>query len=332
MTILKSTQRLHSQHGVALLTILIMVVLATILAASILKRQQASLDETRILLRQDQALMYAQSAEYFFAELLKQDQQDNQIDDLTESWAKPLPVFPVEDGFVSGQITDENAKFNLNSLLTDPNLQDTAAKQLFQAMLKRLNLDPELVEAVIDWQDANQETAGAMGAENSFYQGLQAGYLAPNQMFTSIEQLQLVRGFAGEPFQKLKPYITALPKRNTKININTADAFILSCLDESLEPMIISNALQQMRNNLQSFSNVSELWQLAPFSNVNMAKRDAFTNLLSVQSSFFTANITVNLSERERTMRSWLYRENKVVQSYQRSWVLSSQAQQSATQ
>lgn len=54
-----------SQSGVALLTILIMVVLATILAVSILRYQNANLEETKLLLRQDQALQYAWSAEYF---------------------------------------------------------------------------------------------------------------------------------------------------------------------------------------------------------------------------------------------------------------------------
>ena len=95
-----------SQSGVALLTILIMVVLATILAVSILRYQNANLEETKLLLRQDQALQYAWSAEYFFSELLIQDAKDNTTDSLNESWAQPFPPFPVEDGVVTGQLHD----------------------------------------------------------------------------------------------------------------------------------------------------------------------------------------------------------------------------------
>ncbi|GAA5006310.1 type II secretion system minor pseudopilin GspK [Acinetobacter puyangensis] len=317
-----SQQISSQQKGVALLTILIMVVLATILAASILKHQQANLDETRMLLRQDQALLYAQSAEYFFSELLVQDAKDNKTDNLNENWAKPFPVFPVEDGFVSGDLTDENSKFNLNALLSKDGTVNPTARAFFQAMLQRLSLDANLVEAVIDWQDADDETIGAMGAENSYYQGVQQDYLAPNQMFSSIEQLQLVRGFAGEPYQKLKPYITALPQHETKININTASAFVLSCLNEQLNPLAVASTLQQMRENMQPFENFSSIWQVAPFSAVEEGQRNQFADLFDVKSSFFTANITVNLSERQRSLRSWLYRHDSTVQSYQRSWLV----------
>lgn len=56
----------QSQHGVALLTILVMVALATILAATIAKRQSNTAENTGYLMRQDQSLLYAKSAEAFF--------------------------------------------------------------------------------------------------------------------------------------------------------------------------------------------------------------------------------------------------------------------------
>ena len=322
---MKKAPKYPQQKGVALLTILIMVVLATILAVSIIGQQKASLDETRLLLRQDQALMYAQSAEYFLSELLVQDAKDNERDNLSEAWAKPMPIFPVEDGFVSGELIDEHSKFNLNSVLKTDGTVNEPAKKFFQNMLKRLQLDENLVDAVIDWQDHDEETVGAMGAENSFYQGVQQGYLAPNQMFNTIEQLQLVRGFAGEPYQKLKPYITALPKRDTKINVNTSSAFILSCLHEQLQTLAVEDALKQQRENLQNFANFSEVWNVAPFSGVEAGQRTAFSDVFDVKSAFFSSNVTVSLSERQRNMRSWLYRSGDKVQSYERSWVIGGQ-------
>ncbi len=308
------------QQGVALLTILIMVVLATILAMSILKHQQANLDETKLMLRQDQALMYAQSAEYFLSELLIQDAKDNQLDNLNESWAKPMPIFPVEDGFVSGRVIDENSRFNLNTLLNERGEKNEAAILFFQNMLKRLELDPEMVEAIIDWQDNDQETVGAMGAENNYYQGLEQGYLSPNQMFSSVEQLQMVRGFAGEAYQKLKPYITVLPTRNSKMNINTVDGFVLTCLNDQLNQMMVDDVVLRMRNNMETFDNFAAIWDVSPFSNVEQEQQSVFSSLFDTKSAFFMAEITVNLSERERSMRSWLYRQGSTVQSYQRSW------------
>lgn len=315
--------RISAQRGVALLTILIMVALASVLAVSILKRQQDTLDETAMMLRQDQALLYAQSAEYFFSALLTQDGKDNQIDHLNEGWAKPFPLLPVEDGVVSGQLTDENSKFNLNTLLTADGQKNPAAVSFFQNMLQKQNLDPNLVDAVIDWQDKDNETVGAMGAENSFYQGLEQGYLAPNAMFTSVQQLQMVRGFAGDAYMRLKPYITALPTHDSKININTTSGFLLSCLSPKLDAVAAQQQLQKMRQNMQNFTSFNDLWQSSPFSSVEAGERNKFANLFGVQSSYFTANITVTLSERQRTLRSSLYRRGSAVQSYQRSWVLT---------
>jgi len=109
----KSTQRLgsiiKSQQGIALITILMLVALATILAATIAKRQMYTSENTAYLMRQNQALLYAKSAEVFFAELLQDDAENaGQVDHLQENWAKPMPPFPVEDGYVSGVLQDES--------------------------------------------------------------------------------------------------------------------------------------------------------------------------------------------------------------------------------
>lgn len=311
---------MKQQQGVALLTILIMVVLATILAGSLLRQQQNQREQTAMLLRQDQAYLYAQSAEYFLAALLAQDGKDNAVDNPAEMWAKPMPAFPVEDGVVTGELSAEEGKFNLNQLLNKDGSINPAAKRLFQNMLKRLNLDENLVDAVIDWQDADQDTVSATGAENSYYQGLREGYLAPNQRFTSVEQLQQVRGFAGTPYQLLKPYITVLPTSQSKININLASPFLLSCLDEQLALLPVQNALKQRQQEMQYFDKVDELWQIAPFSAVDAGQRGQWQSLLDVQSHFFLAKIEVNLSGRHRYLSSWLYRDKDTVQTYQRSW------------
>ena len=111
---------MKQQQGIALITILVMVALATILAATIAKRQANTADNTAYLMRQNQSLLYAKSAEAFFSELLVDDANNaGAVDSLQENWAKPMPTFPVEDGFVSGTLQDESGKFNLNSLVND---------------------------------------------------------------------------------------------------------------------------------------------------------------------------------------------------------------------
>ena len=143
-----------SQRGIALLTILVMVALATILAATIAKRQTNTSENTGYLMRQDQSLLYAKSAEAFFSELLIQDSDNGgNIDHLQENWAKPMPAFPVEDGFISGRLLDESGKFNLNNLLKADGSVDDSARRWFEKLLQRVGLPAELSQAVIDWQD-----------------------------------------------------------------------------------------------------------------------------------------------------------------------------------
>ena len=64
--VIHNTVSYKHQQGVALLTILIMVALATILAASIAKHQNNTMENTAYLIRQNQSLLYAKSAEAFF--------------------------------------------------------------------------------------------------------------------------------------------------------------------------------------------------------------------------------------------------------------------------
>lgn len=309
-----------SQRGVALLTILVMVALATILAATIAKRQTNTAENTGYLMRQDQSLLYAKSAEAFFSELLIQDSDNgSSIDHLQENWAKPMPPFPVEDGSVSGKLLDESGKFNLNNLVkADGNQVDDSARRWFEKLLQRVGLPAELSQAVIDWQDTNDEVTGAMGAESSYYQGLDPAYLTPNTKFHSIEELKLVRGFEGKNYDLIKPYVTALPEQ-TKVNINTAPALLLASIDPKVDVKAIEQQLKVKETELTHFNNVDDLWKLSAFSGIDEQSKTDAASLLDSKSNYFTAQIEVVLSERKRQFTSLMMRKDKQVIVYSRS-------------
>ena len=67
---------MKQQRGIALLTILMMVALATIVAAGIAKQQANTSENTAYVMRQNQSMLYAKSAEAFFAELLVNDAEN----------------------------------------------------------------------------------------------------------------------------------------------------------------------------------------------------------------------------------------------------------------
>jgi len=297
-----------------------MVALATILAATIAKRQTNTAENTGYLMRQDQSLLYAKSAEAFFSELLIQDSDNgSSIDHLQENWAKPMPSFPVEDGSVSGKLLDESGKFNLNNLVkADGNQVDDSARRWFEKLLQRVGLPAELSQAVIDWQDTNDEVTGAMGAESSYYQGLDPAYLTPNTKFHSIEELKLVRGFEGKNYDLIKPYVTALPEQ-TKLNMNTAPALLLASIDPKVDVKAIEQQLKIKETELTHFNNVDDLWKLSAFSGIDDQSKTDAASLLDSKSNYFTAQIEVMLSERKRQFTSLMMRKDKQVIVYSRS-------------
>ena len=308
-----------SQRGIALLTILVMVALATILAATIAKRQTNTSENTGYLMRQDQSLLYAKSAEAFFSELLIQDSDNgSSIDHLQENWAKPMPAFPVEDGFISGRLLDESGKFNLNNLLKADGSVDDSARRWFEKLLQRVGLPAELSQAVIDWQDADDETTGAMGAESNYYQGLDPSYLASNTRFHQVEELKLVRGFEGKNYDLIALYVTALPEA-TKINMNTAAPLLLASIDPKLDVKTLEQELKAKQAELTYFNSVEDLWKLNAFSGIEPQNKTDAAAWLDSKSNYFTAQIEVVLSERKRQFSSAMMRKDKQVTVYSRS-------------
>ena len=311
---------MKQQQGIALITILVMVALATILAATIAKRQANTAENTAYLMRQNQSLLYAKSAEAFFSELLVDDADNaGAVDSLQENWAKPMPTFPVEDGFVSGTLQDESGKFNLNSLVNDEGVPNPQAKLWFEKLLLRVGLPEKLSEAVIDWQDADEEISGTMGAENSYYQGLPQGYLAANSKFHNVEELKLVRGFEDQKYLQIVDYVSALPASDSKVNVNTAPAMLLASLDPKLDINAVEQALKKRQANLEHFSNINDLWATEPFKQVSPDVQSQVNALLGVQSNYFKAKIEVLLSERKRQFSSDLVRKDKTVYVVYRS-------------
>ncbi len=311
---------MKQQQGIALITILVMVALATILAATIAKRQANTAENTAYLMRQNQSLLYAKSAEAFFSELLVDDANNaGAVDHLQENWAKPMPAFPVEDGFVSGTLQDESGKFNLNSLVNDEGVPNPQAKLWFEKLLLRVGLPEKLSEAVIDWQDADDEISGTMGAENSYYQGLPQGYLAANSKFHNVEELKLIRGFEDQKYLQIVDYVSALPASDSKVNVNTAPAMLLASLDSKLHINAVEQALQKRQANLEHFSNINDLWATEPFKQVSPDVQSQVNALLGVQSNYFKAKIEVLLSERKRQFSSDLVRKDKTVYVVYRS-------------
>ena len=79
--------RSSRNSGVALVTALLVVSLASLAAVSMATRQTFDVCRTANLINSDQAWLYAWGAEGWAKAILARDKKDNKIDSLDEPWA-----------------------------------------------------------------------------------------------------------------------------------------------------------------------------------------------------------------------------------------------------
>lgn len=290
----------HRQRGVALLTALAVVALATIAATYMLTSQQLQIRRSGNQLMQEQAWQYALGAEAWAKTILAQDAANNDIDALTEDWAVELPPLPIEGGSLSGRLTDLQGHFNLNNLVTKEGKLDTAYLEQFQKFLQNLNLPVALVQPIADWQDVDVEALGGMGAEDDYYAGIESPYRTPNQGIASISELRLIRGMDEKSISLLEPLVTALPQQ-TKLNINTAPPEVLASLGMD------KNEAQQLAEQLKEtpVHNKDEINKLPQIS-----KNKIDTTRLGVQSQYFLLEVVVEMGQIKARLSSVIYRDS----------------------
>ncbi len=220
------------QQGVALITAVLIVALVTTIAVAMASHQQLDIRRSANLFDGDQAWLAVLGGEDYARNVLVEDRKNGDTDALDENWAQPVQ-FPFENMALSGQVEDMQGRFNLNNLLAaDGKVNDFEVRRL-ERLLKLLDLDAAIAQAVIDWLDKDIDPQPNGGAEDDFYMQLQPGYRAANRLMVSASELRLVNGVTAEAYEKLAPYIVALPKP-TPININTASAAVLAIVADNM--------------------------------------------------------------------------------------------------
>ncbi len=347
----------HRQSGVALITVLLIVFLASMTAISLATVQQIAIRRSTVLQHQQQARLYTLGVEQWAGLMLMRDRQENQIDHPGEIWANLPPALPVDNGVLSGKIRDLQGCFNLNNLWRPPpensatrpdanpdrspkdpksaeNPENPDAKspatpeppkpatgkagldkaqlQFLQRLLTRLELKPELAQAMADWIDPDPDALFPDGAEDSDYTVLNPPYLAANQPFTHISELRLVKGVDREIYDKLAPLVCALPP-GVALNVNTAPALILAALDDQLELADLERSLEE--RPAEGYETVDE-WM-----NAVKITLDAPTKaLLSVDSQYFLVQAEAQVGDGRAMLYSMIFRDENGVRVLRRSF------------
>jgi general secretion pathway protein K len=218
----------HGQRGVALISAMIVVALATVIAATLFFDSAMTARRSAASFSMEQGLQLAQGAEALAAYAIQQS--DPKQVTPASMWAQPYgPVEVAPEVSLEAKLNDEQGKFNLNTLLKKDGTPNEPAVKVFTQLLKLLELEPRWTSLLIDWMDSNPQPESE-GGEDSLYASQVPPHRTGNLLLTSISELQQMPGFNRDLYQRLAPFVTALPPTANKVNVCTADREVLDAL------------------------------------------------------------------------------------------------------
>ncbi|HEY3997375.1 MAG TPA: general secretion pathway protein GspK, partial [Candidatus Xenobia bacterium] len=244
--------------------------------------------------------------------------QAQSYNSLQDAWAQPLPPLPADDKIVVVEIEDEERRFNLNAMRLQDGTIEPNHLQQFQRLLHVVQASPNVANAVADWLDTDSTVRLPGGAEAMQY----PTYPCKNGLLDSVDELSLVQGVtagllygsaqgvqvkglaptpAASPSQTSTPgTASGLPGLNTlctvhsngKINVNTANVYVLQSIAPSLPPAVAAAMVTQRQE--KPFQSLNDLLKVPGF---NLSYLFYFQSLAGVTSSVYRVTATVQGSE-----------------------------------
>jgi general secretion pathway protein K len=222
--------RKDSEQGAALLTVLLLVAVMAVVAATALERLALATRMTGNGGAVDQGRAYADAG---------MEMARLRIADLTASnpakitlaggWMGTPQSIPVPGGVAIAQVTDGGNCFNLNSVVSGENEASLKVRPIgvlqFQGLLEALGVNARQAQvaaaSLADWIDTDSVPQPG-GAEDETYATMERPYRAANRMMVDASELRAVSGISPAIYDLAKPWICALPVTTlSPININT---------------------------------------------------------------------------------------------------------------
>jgi len=216
----------HNERGAALLTVLLLVAIVGALAAATMGKLNLSTRQAANAKAMEQARGWSQAAAIMALIRIESVRKDaTSTVSLAGGWSDRPFVLPIPDGVATARVHDGGNCFNLNSLVVQVGTNAYAARTagvLQFARLMRLIGVPggdSIAAASADWIDSDSAPITG-GAEDAAY----SGYRTANTLMADPSELRAVAGVTPQIYDKLRPYICALPTpQPTTINVNTIE-------------------------------------------------------------------------------------------------------------
>lgn len=280
------------QRGMAIIAALVVVVAASTLAASIIERQGLL---ANILITEgdrSQAALMLRGGLDWARFVLQMDARDNPTTRPDAVWARPvigLPVGSADDpeyALFSGQIEDEQGKYNLRNLADNASINREEVLVL-ERLLGWLGFDASLAsliaQRVADAQFGKEGRAVAVGLR-------------------SLDDLRVVHGVTAQAIDALQPYLTVLPAV-TKVNANTATPEVLGAVVDDLGLASARDLIVQRDKGLW-FSNRADFVNRLRSQGADAGRR------ISVSSDWFRVTGEVTVGDTMAGLRALVHRSD----------------------
>ena len=223
----------ESERGAALLTVLLLVAITGVIAASAFDRLRLSSSLAANFAATERARGLATGVENLL--LLTIDDmlaRGGARTTLAGGWNGASRRIPVAGGVANARVWDGGNCFNLNSLVQSPDGRATTARPggiaQFAGLMFALGV-PEgdaqrIAAAAADWADSDDVSLPG-GAEDNLYLSRPRPHRAANTLFAEPSELRAVEGMTGEVYARVRPLLCALPIAElSPLNVNMLSA------------------------------------------------------------------------------------------------------------
>lgn len=218
-----------SERGAALLSVLLMVAVLAVIAATTLDRLSLSskLSGNGNALAQARMFTYATEA-IASARIEDLVARDAAQTTLSGDWLGKSQTIPIPIGSATASVRDAGNCFNLNSLVTATGNQyvaNAAGQEQMISLMVGLGINENtariIAAASADWADSNVMPL-PNGVEDDGYRSLATPYLVSNRLYAHPSELRAVKGVTPAIYAKLQDWICALPDPVlSPLNVNT---------------------------------------------------------------------------------------------------------------
>ena len=282
-------------NGSALISVLILLGFISSLLAVLLNIGKQ--DQKQIGHYQKNNIIYTHihAVEDFAINILNIDFQNSpNMTYQSENWGNSIAPFSIGSYTVSLKIEDLQSKINVNSLLLNNSDIDYIQLERLMLLFDQLDINQDLIYAIIDWIDYDTEVFSSSGGEDDYYLNLNPGYRSANRAIHNLDEILLIRGFDKTILKKLRPYLSAIP-RKYEININTINIDTIS----ALHPMIgLINAEKIIRyRNEKPFESVKDFSYYLKYNlRLSDSTINEITNMITTKSENFLIEGKITMS------------------------------------